>query len=248
MTTARLPAIDVLLSTYQGASYLGTQLSSLRRQTCPPLRVLVRDDQSPDSTPLVLRHWAEDWSAIHLLPDDQQIRGATGSFQHLIRTVRADEDSAPLVAFCDQDDEWLPEKLERAAQWHQDLGDADRWSSPADVATVLKCFDDKCDMWSSLDANDDEWSMNWACKEVLKHVRMNLASRSSGWWSVPSIPGLPVDWANMNRAQSDAHDRFIERELQPKLIHRVASRLADPAIDDPLSREMNELKQAILGR
>ena len=124
-----LPPVDVVMATYQGAAFLGTQLGSLRRQTHKPRRVFIRDDHSTDSTPLVLRHWAEDWSRIALLPNDSASLGVVKSYQALLRHVVRDQTERDgLLAFCDQDDEWLPEKLERAARWHHTHGGAD---SPA---------------------------------------------------------------------------------------------------------------------
>ncbi len=124
-----LPPVDVVLATYQGAAFLGTQLGSLRRQTHKPRRVLIRDDHSTDSTPLILRHWAEDWSRIELLAQKGGSLGVVNSYQALLAHIaRDDAHSDGLLAFCDQDDEWLPEKLERAARWHQKHGTED---SPA---------------------------------------------------------------------------------------------------------------------
>tara|TARA_Y100000588_G_scaffold362513_1_gene424294 strand:- start:274 stop:1230 length:957 start_codon:yes stop_codon:yes gene_type:complete len=123
MTTAAVPidtvSIDVVMPTYNGAAYLGAQLSSLQHQTHMPRRVVICDDGSSDSTGLILRRWQKSWSAIDLVETDQPQQGATRRFHHLLTTVAGRGDLPDLLAFCDQDDEWFEDKLERAAAWHR---------------------------------------------------------------------------------------------------------------------------------
>ncbi|MEO0394303.1 MAG: glycosyltransferase, partial [Pseudomonadota bacterium] len=225
--------------------YQGLQITNLEMETSPPLRVLVRDDQSTDSTPLVLRHWAEDWSAIHLLPDDQQKRGATGSFQHLIRTVRADEDSAPLVAFCDQDDEWLPEKLERAAQWHQDLGDPSQpalYCSRARLANAnLEPFG-YSPLWPRSPSFPNALVENIAlgCTIVLNRAALALLDHewppgviTHDWWAYLRIIGA---------------GGVVHVDPEPSLLYRQHGRNAIGMASNPIGQFVNRVKRLSAGR
>ncbi len=101
--SAAEPPVTVLLATYNGAAFLPELLDSLDRQT-HPWRLLWRDDGSTDATPALLRarHGAEE------LPGGERL-GVLDGFMALLRAA-----SGP-VAFCDQDDVWLPEKLARGA-------------------------------------------------------------------------------------------------------------------------------------
>lgn len=101
--------VEVLLSTYNGARWLTEQLDSLLSQTHQDVRVTVRDDGSDDQTRVLLARRAEAeprlrWSAGHNL-------GAAQSFLALLRAAGTGVDA---VTFCDQDDVWEPDHLERA--------------------------------------------------------------------------------------------------------------------------------------
>jgi glycosyltransferase involved in cell wall biosynthesis len=101
--------VNVLLATYNGARFLREQLKSLEYQTRPPHRITIRDDGSTDETISILSEWAAGRSGACLLRGPRL--GVTKNFFALLAS--ADEDSE-YFAFCDQDDFWLPEKLERA--------------------------------------------------------------------------------------------------------------------------------------
>jgi Glycosyl transferase family 2 len=105
--------IAVLLSTYDGAGYLGDQLASLLAQTCPDWTLLWRDDGSGDGTPEIMAAWmrgAGRGRCAAVGPPGHL--GPTPSFMALLRAA---VDDADLVAFADQDDVWLPDKLARGA-------------------------------------------------------------------------------------------------------------------------------------
>ena len=102
--------VTVLMSTFNGARYLQQQLDSLYAQTHRDLRILVRDDGSGDATHELLEA-ARAQGRIEIL-ESHDNRGATQSFFALLdHAARSDAD---FVAFCDQDDVWLPEKVARA--------------------------------------------------------------------------------------------------------------------------------------
>lgn len=99
--------IDILLATYNGAAYLEAQLDSLIAQTHQSWRVIARDDGSSDATVSVLEAYAQAFPERFIILQDSGRVGAKASFSRLIEAS-----SAPYVAFCDQDDVWLPEKLD----------------------------------------------------------------------------------------------------------------------------------------
>lgn len=98
--------IAILLSTYNGKLYIEKQVISLMSQSFNDFILYIRDDGSSDGTELVLRELAKRYNNIVLLPSGKNY-GAAGSFIELINNVEAD-----YYFFCDQDDYWLPEKIE----------------------------------------------------------------------------------------------------------------------------------------
>lgn len=103
-----IPKVQVLLSTYNGTAYLREQMDSLLRQDYPNLYVLVRDDGSTDGTQALLEEYAASHQVRVVLG---QNKGVVGSFFDLLSHVDGDTE---YVAFCDQDDVWLPGKVSRA--------------------------------------------------------------------------------------------------------------------------------------
>lgn len=96
--------VCVLLSTYNGAEYLEEQLDSILAQTGVEVDILVRDDGSTDSTKEILQRY-QDRGALNVIWGENI--GWRDSFMELVYNAPASD----YYAFCDQDDIWLPEKL-----------------------------------------------------------------------------------------------------------------------------------------
>lgn len=99
--------VDILLATFQGASYLEEQLNSIFSQTYSPIHLWVRDDASTDQTLAILIKWALKYpEKMTVLPSTERL-GVKGNFSELIK-----QSQAPYLMFADQDDYWLPHKVE----------------------------------------------------------------------------------------------------------------------------------------
>lgn len=99
--------VDILLATYNGEHYLHRQLDSLFSQTYPNWHLYIRDDGSADGTVAIIGEYAGKYPGqITFLGSENNGRGAMGNFSLLM-----EKSKAPYIAFCDQDDEWLPEKI-----------------------------------------------------------------------------------------------------------------------------------------
>ncbi len=104
--TEREPTVGVVMSTYNGEAWLAEQLDSILKQTVAPDEMIVRDDGSSDATLQLLRRFAEQAPfPVHVLEDKTNV-GYARSFW--IAFGRSTMDYA---AFCDQDDEWTPDKI-----------------------------------------------------------------------------------------------------------------------------------------
>jgi hypothetical protein len=105
-------SVAILLSTYNGESFLATQLRSYLSQTHDDWTLHWRDDGSADASVQVVGQFAaEVGNARCIFRDEAGQRRATSSFLALLRAARGS--NAAYFAFSDQDDVWLPEKLER---------------------------------------------------------------------------------------------------------------------------------------
>ena len=111
--------VAILLSTHNGAAYLGEQLDSLLTQTHKQWQVYWRDDGSADETPALMREFASaaGQGRVVDLNDNAGHVGITASFLGLLRRAPRGR----IVAFADQDDVWLPEKLARGVAALRDV-------------------------------------------------------------------------------------------------------------------------------
>jgi glycosyltransferase involved in cell wall biosynthesis len=105
--------ITILLSTFNGGRFLREQLDSFLRQSYQNWTLFWRDDGSSDDTTAIMRDFTAEIGANRCVesPSSGPHLGATPSFLRLLEETRG----AAAVAFADQDDVWLPEKLGRAA-------------------------------------------------------------------------------------------------------------------------------------
>ncbi len=102
--------ISVAMCTFNGGRFLDAQLDSLARQTLKPIELVVCDDGSSDDTQSRVRQFAETAPfAVRWISNPSRL-GYRANFMTAARQCAGD-----LIAFCDQDDVWCPDKLERAA-------------------------------------------------------------------------------------------------------------------------------------
>jgi glycosyltransferase involved in cell wall biosynthesis len=112
------PIIHILLATYNGAKYLAEQLDSIARQTHTAWTLTVSDDGSTDDTLAIVTHFAKQVSQPITVLQGPNMGSSTRNFCYLIQHAPADHPQ-DLFAFCDQDDVWLDDKLQRAVQLHE---------------------------------------------------------------------------------------------------------------------------------
>ena len=105
----RADTVTILMGTYNGGHHLPEQLASIAGQSFTNWQVLASDDASIDATPDILRGFAQSHPLTCLAGPGQ---GHVGNFLHLLMALPDGPQAATTaVAFCDQDDIWLPEKL-----------------------------------------------------------------------------------------------------------------------------------------
>ena len=100
--------IHILLSTYNGEQFLAEQIQSIQQQTVQDWKLLIRDDGSTDRTREIIREFVAQDSRIHWINENESKNlGVIKSFHNLAQFEEAD-----VYFFSDQDDVWLPQKLE----------------------------------------------------------------------------------------------------------------------------------------
>lgn len=104
--------VAILMGLYNGAAHLQGQLDSFVAQTVPDWDLTVSDDGSSDDGPAILARFAEAQRArghaVRLVSGPGQ--GFAANFLSLLASV---PEGAAWVALSDQDDIWLPDRLQR---------------------------------------------------------------------------------------------------------------------------------------
>lgn len=153
--------ISVVISTYNGEKFIKKQLQSILNQTLPPDEVIINDDNSKDNTVEIIRQFVETkqisdkWKWNVNCPN----KGCYVNF--ISGALNA---SGDIIFFCDQDDIWHKEKIEKMA----------------------RCFESKEDMLACycleryIDQNENEIKHSFkrthnvkAAKNGLKKVSLN---------------------------------------------------------------------------
>lgn len=128
--------LAILLATYQGERYLRAQLDSLTAQTRADWKAFVHDDGSRDGTMDILREYAQRDPDRFCLIDAPSTGGAKSNFLFLTAQVQA-----PYYLYCDQDDVWLPDKIERTMDRMRELERRQGKDRPCLVHTELEVVD-----------------------------------------------------------------------------------------------------------
>ena len=109
--------ILILLSAHNGKAFLPAQLESLRTQTTAQrIHLTIRDDGSADSTAALIEEMDLQPMSVDVVRGGNL--GARDSFSALICAA---DPRYPTIMLCDQDDVWMPDKAEIAAQAIDDL-------------------------------------------------------------------------------------------------------------------------------
>lgn len=118
------PLISIVLCTYNGERFIKEQLDSLLAQQYPNLEIIISDDASTDATPSILAGY-QDHPSVKLFLQEQNL-GPVGNFG--FATAKT---TGAFIAFSDQDDRWLPDKVN---QLYQSIGDS--WLVYSDSALI----------------------------------------------------------------------------------------------------------------
>ena len=100
--------VDIVMATYNGALYIREQLDSILNQTYKDFRVYIRDDGSKDDTVNIIKDYQTRYpEKIFLIADSVKCGSSRSNFIQAMKSTTAE-----YVMFSDQDDYWLPEKIQ----------------------------------------------------------------------------------------------------------------------------------------
>ena len=100
-----MPKVSVIIPTYNRAELLPLAIKSALNQTFNDIEIIVSDDKSTDDTREVVRSFADERIKYVLN------KGKKGPSATRNTAILASE--GEYIAFLDDDDEWLPDKLQK---------------------------------------------------------------------------------------------------------------------------------------
>lgn len=102
--------IDILMATYNGEKYVREQIDSILHQTFKDFCLIICDDCSKDGTWNILEEYAKKDSRVKIMKNEKNL-GYNKNFEKLLGQVTAE-----YFMLSDQDDVWLPNKVEESYQ------------------------------------------------------------------------------------------------------------------------------------
>jgi glycosyltransferase involved in cell wall biosynthesis len=103
--------VVILMATYNGDRYLVDQIQSIINQTHINWMLIIRDDHSSDNTISIINNYTSIYKNIIQIDNTGGNPGSVSNFASLYSWAKRNLKLNYLM-FCDQDDIWLPNKIE----------------------------------------------------------------------------------------------------------------------------------------
>lgn len=105
--------INIVLCTYNGEKYLMQQLESIRNNTFTDWKIYVFDDISSDDTLKILNDFKNRYPTKIEISINSERKGWNSNFIHAAFEISKSMKTEDMMMFCDQDDIWNADKIER---------------------------------------------------------------------------------------------------------------------------------------
>ena len=155
--------ISILLPAYNGEKYIAEQIESLLSQTNQDFIVYIRDDRSSDKTYSIVKEYAEKNPGKIVVSRNEKNTGESKiNYMEMMTEHKND-----YVMLCDQDDVWLPRKIENSLNKIKELENMHGPATPIMVYTDLKVVNKNLEITASsyekmADKNFDNNTLNSA--------------------------------------------------------------------------------------
>ena len=142
-------SLAILMATYNGEEFIREQINSILNQTYKNWKLIIHDDGSTDNTVDIIKEYTKKYpNKIILIEDNIKCNGAKENFSHLIKSVHKNF-NFDYILFSDQDDIWLPNKIEVSLSKIQEMENKFGKNIPLLVHTDLKVVDEYLNIMSN---------------------------------------------------------------------------------------------------
>lgn len=130
--------IAIIIATYNGERYLAEQLESLRNQTYQDWVAYIHDDNSSDATKEIITKYVAEYPEHFIEIQGESTGSAKNNFFYLMSRV-----DAPYMMCCDQDDVWMPNKIQITFETMKNIEAEGEMELPCLVFTELQVVDER---------------------------------------------------------------------------------------------------------
>jgi glycosyltransferase involved in cell wall biosynthesis len=106
--------IAIIMATYNGQKYLREQINSILENTCRSYELHICDDGSKDQTVAIAKEYEQQFPGTVFVHQNEKNRGVIRNFLCAAQELEAD-----YYMFCDQDDVWLSDKIQKTLDFMQ---------------------------------------------------------------------------------------------------------------------------------
>lgn len=157
--------VNIILAAYNGEKYIIEQIETIIKSGFTHWKLWVFDDGSTDGTRLIVEDYERKYPDKIVYKQNERNKGVTLNFLEGLCTVESSiktskdvldkgasgdkSDMNNYYMFCDQDDAWMPDKIERTLRQMKKVEKKYGINSPAAVYTDAVVVDDKLKVLSS---------------------------------------------------------------------------------------------------
>ena len=107
------PSVSIIMPSYNAEQYIAESIQSVMAQTYPSWELVITDDRSSDNTANIARSFSQQDPRIDFVVAEKH-SGIAGTRNQCIARAKG-----RYIAFLDNDDLWVPEKLEKQVRFMQ---------------------------------------------------------------------------------------------------------------------------------
>ncbi len=131
-----------MLAVFNGEKYLKEQIESILAQTFSDIKIIIRDDGSTDNSADIIKDFCSRYSDKVFCLEGSPTGSAAQNFAKLLEACNDD-----YIMFCDQDDIWLPQKIEKTLDAMK-ASEGENGEIPTLVHSDLKVVDENLNVIS----------------------------------------------------------------------------------------------------
>ena len=160
-----MDSVDILMSVYNGERFIEEQLLSLLNQSHENIKIIIRDDGSRDKTSTIVSDYVVRFPEKIKYFNEANNLGSSKSFLRLLDFSQAD-----YLMFCDQDDVWYPNKVEKCLEKMKELESSCERGKPVLIFSDLTVVDVHLNVLS-----ESLWETQKLDPTIALHWKMLLA-------------------------------------------------------------------------